>query len=357
MWDHYLAAITGEADPDPDRVEVAVLALDRSPHRPFVAWIAALVLGEIGAPQRGLLLLPPAGAVPRAQRADLEADRRALLVAALAKATFERHTVDAAALAAVHARDFDAHPDGLHLASWGVEALVGAGDGARAEHLARATLARAPAAADEARLVALLGWAEALEGHLDKLAASVDFLARFHPDAPDLPDLVEVLAGANLRTAGYAPTVALLRRLAERAADPGIARHALAVAADLADAEGKARDVADLLERMRALGFDDEARRNRQLARSWVDLERYADAEGLLRRVVASTTDPERRDALGYALAVAEFALGRPEDGDAILDALVRHGTRWGTIAHLLQRERELQRLLAMPATPTEEVP
>lgn len=351
IWDHYLATITGEAEPNPDRIEVAVIALGESPHRPFVAWQAALVLGEIGAAERGLPLLPDPRDLPEADRDALARDRTALLVQAIADAGFEGRARDVAALVLAYRSLLMDHPDGFELAAWGVEAALGIGDCRSAEGLARAWLARDLPRVDEARMVGLLGWAEASCRRTDKLEAAVTFLVRFHPDTPGLPALIRVLAAAGLRDAGYAGVRDALRRLADSAASKAIERRLLGLAIDLAIAHDAFDDATGFDARLRRSGYDDD-RRKRQRALALAHLGRFADAIPLLRTVVAATTDPELRDALGYLLARCERALGRDADADAILAALSRHGTRWGTIAHLRRRERELQSLLDVAPIP-----
>ena len=347
IWDHYLAVLAGDRSADPDVVEVAVLALDRSAYAPFVAFMAALVLDEIGSPARALAIGPTPEDLAAPYREAVARARRRFLLHALADAVFGGHARDAAMLAQAYPGELAAHPEAARAGAWAVEAWLGLADGERAEALARRLLALGPAAADEGRLVTLLAWSEALGDDFEKFAAALGFLARFHPDAPDLPALVRVFAARSYTARGYDPTFTDLARLADRSASaPAIRTVILGSLADLALAEGRAADAANTLEAVTRHGAP-APERTRQLALAFADGGRKADAIPLLRQTVAATTDPELRDALAFVLAKAEIDLDRPADGEVILADLAQHGTRWGTIARLALRERDLQRLLS----------
>ena len=347
IWDHYLAVLAGDRSADPDVVEVAVLALDRSAYAPFVAFMAALVLDEIGSPARALAIGPTPEDLAAPYREAVARARRRFLLHALADAVFVGHVRDAAMIAEAYPDELAAHPDAARAGAWAVEAWLGLADGERAEALARRLLALGPAPDDEGRIVALLAWSEALGNDFPKFAAALAFLAGFHPDAPDLTDLVRVFAARSYTVRGYDATSTDLTRLAERAAGaPPVRAVVLGALADLAVAAGRAEYAASALGAV-TRGGTAVPERTRQLAAALADSGRNADAVPLLRQTVAATTDPELRDALAFVLARAEIDIGRPDDGEAILADLAQHGTRWGTIARLALRERELQRLLS----------
>jgi hypothetical protein len=345
----HLGILTGSEPAAHEQLSLAASSVTAQTYQWFAWHRAAEAMDAMDRPDLALAALPrfvPGDAIDASLRARLLGR-----TIGLAHARGDMRTL--AATARGFAAEIAEHEARDLLEELAATAYLALGLGAPASDLLRNRLRQPRDAAEEARIVFALARAAALNGDLSRWTEIVAFAAKHHARHPGATGAVRDCVVATHARLGPPAALDLLERLRPTFVDPDSRRAMAALEVDLRLA---AEDPAPLLQALRRLereGFDVPDVRRRQLALAWAQAGHHAVATTALRAEIGRTADPEARDELGYALATAELALGHGPDADRILEVLAGHGTRWGSIARVLRRERSLQAITqALDVTP-----
>jgi hypothetical protein len=345
----HLGILTGTEPAAHEQLLLAASSVTSQTYQSFAWHRAAEAMDAMDRPDLGLAALPrfvPGDAIDASLRARLLGR-----TIGLAHARGDARTI--AATATGFAAEIAAHEAHDLLEELAAAAYLALGLGEPASKLLRSRLRQPRDPAEEARIVFGLARAAALDGNLSRWAEIVAFAAKHHSRHPEAIRAVRDCVVATHGRQGPAAALDLLERLRPAFGEPDGRRAMAALEVDLRLAAHSPAPLLQALRRLEREGFDVPDVRRRQLALAWAQAGHHAVAATALRAEIGRTADPEVRDELGYALATAELALGHGPDADRILEVLAGHGTRWGSIARVLRRERSLQAITqALDATP-----
>ncbi|GEM_PF-4143415 len=338
--------IIGEGDPTYDQVMIAAAAGNRARYGAF-AWLRAThVLSDLGAPDLALHHFPRIEQLPPRWQEAAKIERDRIVSASIGWPGSTSRPLDTAVRYAAWESLTSDHVERDSLRDLVADAYIQLGLYELAIPLLRDQLTRIPAAQEEARIVALLAIAYHGEEKSDHEREVLHFLVAKHPDVPGLHRSLKEFALSNLLDSGIDHARHQLAELRASANNKTTLRTLFSIEIELAQGWGTTAQQVQALEQMQKIGFDDPNIRSPALAIALAESGRYADAAPRLRAWISRTTDPERRDKMGYLLAQAEFSLKNDADGQRILDELATHGTQWGLVARARIRERALRQVI-----------
>lgn len=338
-----LEAITGLGAPKPAQVVLAATSGDRSFYEAFTWMRSTEVFVLLDAADRGLHFFPEDERFPAPLASAAKQERERLLAAAVGvPAIFGDHVEAIVQYEAWQSR-LEGHPARAQIEMEIATAYLNAGLPRPAIALLRAGLSARPSSREEARIIDQLIDAYHQLDELEHEQEVLMFQLRQHPNAPGLVARVRDFGLGSRRMHGIEMTLARLDKLLAAAPNNRVRRAVLTTNADLCMAWGSQAQQTRALERLRDVGFDDEATRAPALALALSRVGRRAEAIPMLRAWIARTTDAELRDEMGYELALAELQDGNTADGEKILRTLSSHATHWGRVARARLRERGLE--------------
>lgn len=342
-----LQAIIGEADATPPAVIIAASAGNRQRFRPF-AWLRATqVLTELEASELALDNFPRMEQLPEEWREVAKQERDRVVASAIGIPATSGEPFAAVVQFRAWSAELEDHPEYDAIARVVAESYLELGLHAPAIPLLRRQLSAFPDASAEAEVLTQLAESYHAIGDLEHEIEVVRFMVAQHPSAPGTARAVRDVTLHTWTERGLDGARTLAANLRRSTRRDEVQRAAFAAEIELLAAEGTPAQLVQVLESMRAIGFDDPELREPQLAMALARDGRAAQAEPKLRDWINRSTDPERRDEMAYLLANAEIALGRDRDADRILEALGQHATDWGRVARARLRERALERLVS----------
>ena len=342
----HLEAVTEDEPPRAGQVVLAATSGDRSFYEAFTWMRSTEVFILLDAADRGLHFFPAMDHFPDMLQDNARIEHNRLIAAAIGVPALFGDDIETIVQFEAWADKLDKHPQKAQLQQEAASAYLRVGLARPSIELLRGALSRRPTSYEEARIIgqlieAYLQLDEAKHAH-EVLAFQIEK----HPRAPGLSAQIRDFGVNVRRTAGIDEALARLDAMHKIAGTPTLQKAILGTGAELATAWGSPAQVVRALERLQAVGFEDEGEQAPTLALGLSRIGRRSEAIPMLRAWIARSTDAELRDEMGYVLAMAEIEDGNRRDGEKILRTLATHSTHWGRVARARLRERGLEQIV-----------